>query len=671
MSHVRRSDWAAAVPWAGILDKPAGTGEATDIGQLTGSGFVPGDVPSWNGSKFVPSSGGGGGGGGGPSGILQLDSPGVATKRIKPGTTQFEYVWLRETYDVRQYGADPTGSGDSTDSFNAAISALNSGGGGSLVVPAGRYRISSALNRILARCWVQGAGQGAVIIEATGDVFWVTSGSFFGASGLTLIGSSDGATGIRIEDSASTDNFLLSDLRVSGFGFALSVNTVARSGWIQQCRLEATRLALLLTASDSFVSGVSIYNGGDNTRNGFEMTGYRNQVSDFKILGDASNFKKGLFVNDGGNHVISGGMIIGCDEEAISLSNGTGGVTGCRVQNISWLTIGTDPDVVSYDPTTNWVDDLYEIGTSGAGGASVVLVAAPTDSSDPGADNQIANDGTYFYSYAIGLWKRVAMSTFFAFPLEYTAWRNAVIANGGTFGANSEAWALALIVALESKSYSAKVVYLLPLLGSNLNAAVVPLRDSIGAGNATNHNFVGGDFNEAQGLQGDGSTKYLDSNVKPSQLGTGSNGGLGWWENNQSAVGANTEPIGCYSNAGTERYVLDLRSTVQWFSWSNAGNRAQLTTARLDGHYYGSRSSSTSRKYYFGGVLEDTNTTADAAAGASDRNILICGSDESGSIVPYGGRCAVAYMTDGTMSDADATDFDTLLSTYLIGPTGR
>lgn len=670
MSHVRRADWAAAVPWDGILDKPAGLGGVTDIGQLTGEGFIPGDTPTWNGTKFVPGAGGGGGGGGGPSGIEQLNSPGVATKRIKPGTTAFQYVWLQEIFDIRQYGADPTGALDSTDSINAAITAMNNNGGGTLLIPAGRYRTSSALNRIVARCWVQGSGQGATILEIAGDAFWVTSGAFFGASGMTLVGSSAAATGIRIEDSASTDNFLLSDLRISGFGYAISVDTVLRSGWVERCRLEATVLALLLTVSDSFVRGVSIYNGGNNTRNGFEMTGYRNQVSDFKIFGDASHFAKGLFVNDGGDHLISGGMIIGCDEEAISLSNGTGGVSGCRVQNISWQSIGTDPDVVSYDVATNWVDNLYEIGTAGAAGAGVILVTAPTDSTDPGADNQIANDGTYFYSYAVGLWKRVALSAFSAFPVEYTTWRNAVIANGGTFGANSEAWALALIVALEAKSYSAQVVYLLPLLGSNLQAAVVPLRDSIGAGNATNHNFVGGDFNEAQGLQGNGSTKYLDSNVKPSQLGSSANGGLGFWENN-IVTGANSEPMGCYNTAGSNRFVLDLRASLRSFRWGSPGNSAGDGSASTNGNFYGQRSSAVLRELFFAGASLGTNTTSDATTGSSDQNIFIVGSNESGTPTPWPGRCACAYMTDGTLSPADAADLDTLLSTYLIGPTGR
>lgn len=53
MSKVSRSDWSATAPWEGIIGKPSTFG-VTDIGQLTGIGFSAGQVPRWNGVKFVP-----------------------------------------------------------------------------------------------------------------------------------------------------------------------------------------------------------------------------------------------------------------------------------------------------------------------------------------------------------------------------------------------------------------------------------------------------------------------------------------------------------------------------------------------------------------------------------------------------------------------------------------
>lgn len=53
MSKVSRSDWAPPPRWEDIIGKPTSFG-VTDIGQLTGNGFAVGQVPRWNGSRFVP-----------------------------------------------------------------------------------------------------------------------------------------------------------------------------------------------------------------------------------------------------------------------------------------------------------------------------------------------------------------------------------------------------------------------------------------------------------------------------------------------------------------------------------------------------------------------------------------------------------------------------------------
>lgn len=53
MSKVAKADWAASAPWEGLTGKPASFG-VSDIGQLTGNGFAVGQVPRWNGTRFVP-----------------------------------------------------------------------------------------------------------------------------------------------------------------------------------------------------------------------------------------------------------------------------------------------------------------------------------------------------------------------------------------------------------------------------------------------------------------------------------------------------------------------------------------------------------------------------------------------------------------------------------------
>lgn len=255
-------------------------------------------------------------------------------------------------------------------------------------------------------------------------------------------------------------------------------------------------------------------------------------------------------------------------------------------------------------------------------------------------------------------------------PIVARQWATTVRANGGGFENNSMAIASGLIRVLQARSYYLKIRYLLPMLGRGIGAARAPLIDVLGVGSPTNSSFVDGDFSQSTGLQGNGSSKYLTTSIKPSQLGATNNGALGWWENNINLSG-NVEPIGCYDTGGGERYVLDLRSGFKAFSWGSFANNASLSTASTNGHYYGQRASSTSRTIYFNGVSVGTNTNSDTSSGAADRSIIIVGCDEAGTITPWPGRCAMAYLTDGTMNADEIADFDSVIRTCLLGPTGK
>lgn len=253
---------------------------------------------------------------------------------------------------------------------------------------------------------------------------------------------------------------------------------------------------------------------------------------------------------------------------------------------------------------------------------------------------------------------------------EIVTWQNRVIAAGGGFESNSLIIANNLLTILHGKSYYTELVYLLPMLGVGMGAARTPLIDKLNVGSATNTAFLDANFSQSTGLQGNGSTKYLNSLIKPSQLGITNNGGMGYWENNIS-FSANTEPMGMYANVGSDRFVVDLRSTLQAFRWGIAANGASIATTAVNAHYYGQRFGATSRQIFRGGSLLATNTTSDATSGAGNRSIIIVGSDESSSILPWPGRCALAYMTNGNLSTEDISDFDSVLKNYLMIPTGK
>jgi hypothetical protein len=87
-----------------------------------------------------------------------LTTNGTSTSWDNPDSTVFE--------NVVDYGADPTGVSDSIAGFNAAISAL--GSGGTLHVPAGTYLLSATLDLDnIEGLMIYGAGISSTILKAT------------------------------------------------------------------------------------------------------------------------------------------------------------------------------------------------------------------------------------------------------------------------------------------------------------------------------------------------------------------------------------------------------------------------------------------------------------------------------------------------------------------------
>jgi len=247
-------------------------------------------------------------------------------------------------------------------------------------------------------------------------------------------------------------------------------------------------------------------------------------------------------------------------------------------------------------------------------------------------------------------------------------WISRIEAAGGTFASNSKAIADALVVKLKEKTYYTKIKYLLPLLGSNLAAARVPLIDVLNVGIATNHSFVDADFAQNIGLTPDGSTKWLDLLIKASQLGSSNNGGLGYWAGSVST----SEPwiYGSDSNPGGAGnwFALALYSDELMY-WGDSSSNLRTNSASSSSHYYGQRASDTDRKLYKNGSQIATSTTAGASvSGIGNNSIRLFTKDGTHM---GNGKCKVCYCTDGSLTAAEITDLHSTLNTYLISPTGR
>lgn len=261
--------------------------------------------------------------------------------------------------------------------------------------------------------------------------------------------------------------------------------------------------------------------------------------------------------------------------------------------------------------------------------------------------------------------------------LEAASWRDRVLANGGTLAADSFAIANAVLQAIAATTFNSKLVYLLPLLGTNLIAARVPLRDSFSAGLATNTGFVDADFSQATGLQGDGLTKMLGTGITSAQA-----PGMGYWENNYAATPGNppaptsTVPIGNASTGGARIFWVRNWSDSQIFHSGSTGGDADPAAAKLIGaggnhHYYGQPEGNSLRRLVKDGVSVATSSVTTAQTGAGDHEINVLGVNYAGTNYFYPGRCACAYLTSSPLTAGEYATLHSILQTYLITPTGR
>jgi len=111
---------------------------------------------------------------------------------------------------------------------------------------------------------------------------------------------------------------------------------------------------------------------------------------------------------------------------------------------------------------------------------------------------------------------------------EANAWRSAVVANGGSVSASTMRAVSKFCADIDKAGIRDRFYRLNLFCGNDLNAVLVPLyrgpsRTGTQLGNATDINqgtFVGSDYVENSGLKGNGSSKYLETGVAMTFLGT-------------------------------------------------------------------------------------------------------------------------------------------------------
>lgn len=102
-----------------------------------------------------------------PQSASGIPTGGSTYSILKKNTaTDYDVGWYKaDTFNVQDYGADPTGGTFTQAAFNAAIAALNAAGRGCLYIPAGTYNLNGALTTITVPCKIMGQGKKATYIQ--------------------------------------------------------------------------------------------------------------------------------------------------------------------------------------------------------------------------------------------------------------------------------------------------------------------------------------------------------------------------------------------------------------------------------------------------------------------------------------------------------------------------
>lgn len=241
------------------------------------------------------------------------------------------------------------------------------------------------------------------------------------------------------------------------------------------------------------------------------------------------------------------------------------------------------------------------------------------------------------------------------------AWAAGVTANGGTYSAATLAAQSTLATALKAAGLWSKINRINTFCGDQLAAALVPLK--VGGGNATdtNVNFVGGDYTEATGLTGNGSTKRLDTGLLASALTLSS---THFSIYNRSAAVGGAAISG--SSDGTNFFGL-APPTVDGTVLSYQGNlpgaliiSAVITTPY--GHLVGTRTDASTHVVYRNGSSLASN--AGAASALPAQSITLFSRNAAGTPTDFAAQIYAGYSIGSGLTAGDALAFSAHMEAF-------
>jgi len=252
------------------------------------------------------------------------------------------------------------------------------------------------------------------------------------------------------------------------------------------------------------------------------------------------------------------------------------------------------------------------------------------------------------------------------YGLDAMDWQSRVVANGGTVSASTMKAVDTFCKTIVTAGIRDRFIRLNPLCG-NFTAALVPLyrgqsRTGTQFGNTTDTNngpFVSGDYTEAGGLVGNGTSKYLSTGLNLSELPDIGTGHLSVFK----GAGASTSRvlIGSRSSGSTHYYRYDIISGANRGLWGNVIIAASAAANTVKAHAIVSRTSSTSLTLYHDGVSVGTSSST-ATPGLPGRDIYVFAENDNGPTVgSYWPHAIFAYSIGLSLNATQVASFNTAI----------
>jgi hypothetical protein len=267
---------------------------------------------------------------------------------------------------------------------------------------------------------------------------------------------------------------------------------------------------------------------------------------------------------------------------------------------------------------------------------------------------------------------------------EASDWAARVVANGGTVGTSLPAVS-AFCSAIDAAGIRDRFYRLNLFCGTGLNACIVPLYRSQSFGGATFGNtidtntgpFISGDYTEtgaSGGLTGNGTTKYLDTGLAPSNLPSYTSAHAAVYHSQPSGVNQTRAWIGCRDTSSASQIYLSngFFSTSAVFGQYMANatvnfNTGGSQTGAAGGFRVVSRAAVNRLDNYYNAVSQ-ANSTIDISGGiagvTSTRPFFIFANNNQGTADSFMNGRVMAYSLGLGLSQSQVDAYTAAMQAF-------